>query len=135
MKKGSSIMLRLLTSPHNGRAKDGSLSTARGLAAMGRLVGRRLAWPQSLAVFVSSPGNGLCPRATHGDDVAAGRGDQRRFRRLLLLLAAPGTQVQTPGPAAVDDALGAADHWSAGAVGRGRFADQTLRSASSRGRP
>ena len=33
--KGSSIMLRLPHTPHNGRAKDGSLSAADGMAAVG----------------------------------------------------------------------------------------------------
>src|SRR6266550_3717233 len=101
MKKGSSIMLRLLKAPHNGRAKDGSLSAAEGLAAMGSVVGCRVAWSQSLAAGVDSPGDRVRTRAADGHHLAAGRRDQRRLRRLLLLSAARGTQVQSAGLATV----------------------------------
>src|SRR5688572_18774507 len=126
MKNGSSLMLRLLRSPHKGRAKDGSLSAAGGVAAMGGVVGRRIAWAQSLAVFVDSPGDDLRAGAANGDHLAASRRDQRRLRRLLLLPATPGTQDQTPRPAAVDDAPGACGHRPARAAGGGRFAHQTV---------
>ena len=42
-------MLRLSNKPHNGRAKDDSISTTKGLAAMGRLVGRRIARTKPVA--------------------------------------------------------------------------------------
>src|SRR5215216_8127509 len=108
MKKGSSIMLRLLNAPHEGRARDGSLSAAAGLAAVGGVDGRWVARSQSLAAVVDSPGNGVCPRAADGHHVVASRRDQRRLRRLLLLPAAPGTQVQSAGRALADAAAHAA---------------------------
>src|SRR5277367_2521758 len=121
MKKGSPIMLRLLTSPHEGRAKDGCISAAGRLAAMGGVVGRRIAWAQSLAAVVDSPGDGVCARASDRHDVAAGRRRPPRLRRLLLLPATAGTQVQCTGPAAVPVALGEIGNRLATAVGRGRF--------------
>src|SRR3970040_52777 len=107
MKKGSSIMLRLLKTPHEGRAKDGSLSTAAGLAAVGRVVGSRVARSQSLATVGGSPGNDLCPRAADGHDVAAGRRHSARLLRLFLLPPAAGTQGQRAGRAAADGGAGA----------------------------
>lgn len=50
MKNGSPIMLRLLITPHNRRAKDGSLSTANGLAAVGELVVGGLARSKPVAI-------------------------------------------------------------------------------------
>jgi len=69
MKKGSSIMLRLLKTPHEGRAKDGSLSAAEGLAAVGGVVGRRFARSQSLATVIDFPGDRVCAAATDRHDV------------------------------------------------------------------
>src|SRR3972149_11351151 len=100
MKKGSSIMLRLLKTPHNGRAKDGFVSPAEGLAPVGRVVGRRVAWAQSLAAVGDSPGDVVRPRPADRDQLAAGGGDSRRLQRLLLLPAACGPQDQRAGRAA-----------------------------------
>ena len=68
-------MLRLLKTPHNRRAKDGSLSTADGLAGVGRLAGCRFARPKSLATDACNYGNRVCPRSPHCHFVAASRGN------------------------------------------------------------
>ena len=52
-------MLRLLYTPHDRRAKDGSLSAADGLAAVGQLVGRRAPRPKPLAIVADSDGHRL----------------------------------------------------------------------------
>src|SRR6267142_4587924 len=134
MKKGSSIMLRLRKTPHEGRAKDGSVSTAEGLAAVGGVVGRRIAWAQSLAAVADSPGNGVRPRSEDRHDVVESRRNPRRLRRLLLLSPAPGTQVQRVGPAIVDAPVGTAGERSACAPRRGRYAHQAVWAAGARGR-
>src|SRR5689334_21656007 len=119
MKKGSSIMLRLLTSPHNGRAKDGAVSAAAGLAAMGPVAGRGTARPQSLAAGADHYGDALRAGPADSDHLAAGRGDQRRLRRLLLLSPAAGTQFSKTGPAAVGLASGEVAAARAFALGGG----------------
>src|SRR5580765_1782785 len=129
MKKGSSIMLWLLKTPHDRRAKDGSVSAAGGLAAMGPVVGRRFAWTQSLAAVVDSPGDGVCTGPEDGHHLATGRGNLRRLRRLLLLSPTPGPQVQSSGRAAVHVAFDSVGQRPTRAVGRGRLADQALWSA------
>src|SRR5262245_2787231 len=126
MKKGSPIMLRLPHTPHNGRAKDGSLSTADGLAALGGVVGRRIAWTQSLAAVVDSHGDRVCPRAADGHQLVAGRRSSRRLRRLLLLPPAPGPQVQRSRPTAVHGAVDTAGQQRPRAAGRGRLAHQAV---------
>ena len=79
MEKSSSVVLWSLNAPHKGRAKDGSLSAAEGLAAVDSVVGHRIAWPQSLAAVADSRGNRVCPRPADGHSVVAGRQDQRRL--------------------------------------------------------
>src|SRR5712691_6837779 len=107
MNKGSPIMLRLRDTPHNGRAKDGSLSAADGLAAVGRLVGRRLAWSKPLAIVPDYHGHRLRPGAADSDHLAPRGRNPRRLRRLLLLPPAAGTQGQRHGRAIVDVVAGA----------------------------
>src|SRR5690242_6507308 len=127
MKKSSPIMLRLLDTPHNGRAKDGSLSAAEGLAAVGRLVGRRLAWSEPLAIVPRCNGDRVCPGAADGHDLAPRRWNSRRFHRLLLLPPAAGTQGQGTRCAVVGVVAGAVGDRRPRAVRRGRLAHQALR--------
>src|SRR5687767_10940371 len=134
MNKGSPIMLRLQDTPHNGRAKDGSLSATNGLATVDRLVGRRLAWSKPVAIVPPGDGDSLCPWAADRYDLAPRRGNPRRFRRLLLLPPAAGTQDQRTGRAVVDVAPGAIGDRRPRAVRCGRLADQAVRPQGARSR-
>src|SRR5271166_338166 len=127
MKSGSPLMLRLQITPHEGRAKDGSLSTAGGLAVLGRLVGRGTARTQSLAAVVDSSGDAVCPRTADRHDLAPRSRNSGRLRRLLLLSPAAGTQVQETRRATVRLAVGAAGDGLAAVAGRRRLAHQALR--------
>src|SRR5690349_10455458 len=102
MNKGSPVMLRLRHTPHDRRAKDGSLSAAVRLASMGGLVGRRVAWSEPVAIVPADHGDPLRTWATDRYQLAPRGGNPRRFRRLLLLPSATGTQGRRVCSAIVD---------------------------------
>ena len=131
-KKGSSIMLQLSNKPHNGRAKDGSISAADGMATMGRLAGRRIAWSKPVAAVVDHYRHPVCLRPTDRYNVAPSGGYPGRLCRILLLPAALGTQGQTSRGKVVDAAADAARDRQACAVCNRRLAYQALRPASAR---
>ncbi len=62
-----------------------SLGVAGRVVSVERVVGGRVACPQSLAAAGAADGHLVCRRSSHGDDLAARRGRERRLPRLLLL--------------------------------------------------
>ena len=125
-------MLRLSQKPHNGRAKDGSLSAANGMATVGRLVGRRIARTKPVAPVVDHYGHLVCSRPANRYDVAPSGEHPGRLRRILLLPAAPGTQGQTARGEVVDAAADTTRDRQACAVCSRRLANQALRPTRAR---
>jgi len=68
-KKGSSVMLQLQNKPHDGRAKDGeielSLAMSEPMVGVERMVGRRAARSQSLAVAGACTWHAVCQRTAY----------------------------------------------------------------------
>ena len=126
--KGCSSRLRLRHTSHNGRAKDGSLSNADGMLAVGRLVGRRVAWTQSLALAAHYSGNRLGEWPMDRDKLAPCGWNSQRLCGLLLLPSAGWTQGPRVGRAAVGVPR---NRWSIAASG-GRLADPTVLTTGSR---
>jgi hypothetical protein len=80
-------MLRLLSQPHNGGARDGefemlSLAVSERVAGVERLALCRVACPQSLAAAGAACGDRACSRSPHGHHVASHRGRERRLAAL-----------------------------------------------------
>ncbi len=131
-------MLRLLTMPHNGGAKDGefemSLGLSRTVVGVERVACCGVARSQSLAIAGADDGDSVRQRSSHRNDLVASGRRQQRLPRLVLLPYQRRTQQQfgrlaTGSVGTPDFALA----WAA-AVGNRRFADPALRPASRRRR-
>ncbi len=131
-------MLQLPNKPHDGGAKDGrvemSLAVSQSVVGVERMAGSRTARCASLAVARTAGGRPVCPRTSHGDQLVAGGGHQRRLRRLLLLLGPCRTQERIGGHATARFGAGECAVARAAAGGDRRFADQALWAQGGRGR-